>query len=124
MWPNRASDPVAVREFMGWVKMDQEKYWSPKEYPERKNRWYAEGVVVNPKYQGMGIGRLLMEEVKRRAQRERVVFGLTASPHGEFLYRRLGFVMLGGFCKRVGNDEGGGIMIWYPEGWEGKRDGD
>ena len=124
MWPDRACDPVAAREFKSWSVKTKEKYWGNKEFPERQNRWYAEGLVVDPKFQGLGIGKMLMEEVKGRAQRERVIFGLTASPHGEFLYRRLGFVMLGDFYRRFANDVGGGVMIWYPEGWEGKRDGD
>lgn len=119
IWPDRISDMKAVKAFEGWNKMDAQKYWTG--YPEREERWHAASVVVSPEYQGKGIGRILMGHVIEKAQKERVPVGLTASPHGEMLYRKLGFEMLGDFCHRVANDEGGGIMIWYPEGWKGKR---
>ena len=47
--------------------------------------------------------------------------GLSASPHGEFLYRKLGFERLGDFSMRVDGSENGGIYIWYPEGWSETR---
>jgi ribosomal protein S18 acetylase RimI-like enzyme len=123
VWRPHAFDPNALSQLAAWNKRDSEKHWVP--YPERKNKWYAQSLVINPDYQGRGLGTMLMAEPMKRAQRERVVFGLTASPHGEFLYRKLGFEMLGEFCERVPTegpgDEGGGIMIWYPEGWEGNR---
>lgn len=59
-----------------------------------------------------------MSEIVRWAQRDRVVVGLVSSPAGEGLYRSFGFEMLGDFYKRIGDEVGGGIMIWYPEGWE------
>jgi GNAT superfamily N-acetyltransferase len=122
IWPDRISDMKAVKEFGEWNKLDDQKYWTS--HPERDNRWHAGSVVVSPEYQGKGIGRLLMGHVIEKAQKERVPLGLTASPAGEMLYRKLGFEMLGDFCHRVANDEGGGIMILYPEGWEGKRHDD
>lgn len=122
IWPDRISDLKAVKDFEEWNKMDDQKYWTS--HPERHDRWHAGSVVVSPEYQGQGIGRLLMGHVMERAQKEGLLMGLMASPHGEILYRKLGFEMLGDFCHRVANDEGGGIMILYPKGWEGKRHGE
>lgn len=122
IWPDRISDRAAGKLLQESIRMDNEKYW--KSHPERHDRWVAGSVVVSPSYQGKGIGRLLMGHVMEKAERERVPMGLTASPHGEKLYRKLGFQMLGGFSMRVANDEGGGIMIWYPQGYEGKRHDD
>ena len=52
------------------------------------------------------------------AQREIVIVGLEANSKEENLYRSSGFEMLGDYYKRVeGDDNGGGIMAWYPEGW-------
>jgi GNAT superfamily N-acetyltransferase len=118
IWKDRITDFANQKKIEIWFAKDTERYWKP--YPERANRWHANSVVVGPEWQGRGIGRMLMGEVLSWAQRERVVVGLTASPHGEHLYKKLGFEMVGDFYKRVG-DEGGGIMIWYPEGWEGRR---
>jgi ribosomal protein S18 acetylase RimI-like enzyme len=120
IWPDRIFDIQALKDFHEWVQMDIEKYW--KQHPERDDRWTAASVVVSPAYQGKGIGRLLMCHVMEIAQQEGVPMGLTASPSGEKLYQKLGFQMLGDFSHRAVNDEGGGgIMIWYPQGWEGKR---
>ncbi|TAQ83387.1 hypothetical protein B7494_g8290 [Chlorociboria aeruginascens] len=113
LWPDLATDFAHREEFERWGTEDDKRYWS--RYP---NRWHANSVVVSPDFQGQGIGKLLMKEVLERAQRERVVVGLSASPHGEKLYRKIGFEMLGDFFKRPELDAGGGgIMIWYPEGW-------
>ena len=123
IWPDRISDVNATKTFGEWTQQDREKYWLS--HPERDDRWHAAVLVVSPAYQGKGIGRLLMSHVMEKAQQERVLMGLTASRHGEFLYRKLGFEMLGDFCNRLPHDRvGGGVMIWYPEGWEGKRHDD
>ena len=99
--------------------MDDERFWTS--HPHRHDRWHASSVVVSPKYQGLGIGKLLMGHVVEKTEQERVPMGLTASAHGEKLYRKLGFQMLGDFTHRVGDEEGGGIMIFYPQSFEGKR---
>ena len=124
--PERAFDRAALSLLQEWGQEDNLKHW--KSHPERSNRWYANSLVVDPKYQGRGIGKMLMAEPMQRAQSERVIMGLTSSPHGEFLYRKLGFQMLGDFCNRPDterpDEKGGGIMIWYPEGYEGVRHSD
>jgi len=98
---------------------DNEIYWNPQTHPDRRNRWHANSVVVAPEWQRKGVGTLLMGEVLKWAQSERVVVGLMSSPAGEALYKNLGFQMLGDYHKRVEGEIGGGTMIWYPEGWEG-----
>jgi hypothetical protein len=64
-----------------------------------------------------------MEIVLQKAQSERALVGLMSSPHGAFLYRKLGFELLGDFSHRPPTEEpgdnGGGYMLWYPEGYEG-----
>ena len=125
VWKDRATDFLALKQFGEWIEIDNARYW--KAFPERQNRWHARSVIVDPMHHGKGIGKRLMRSVMDRAQKERVIMGLSASPHGEFLYKKLGFEMLGDFHQRIlpknydGGYVGGGIMIWYPEGWEGPR---
>lgn len=128
MWlvPDTISDMENVKTFNSWSEVDRAKYWAP--YPERMNRWHTITLVVSPEYQGKGIGKLLMAEVLKRAQSERVPCGLNASAHGEHLYRKLGFTFLGDFTHRVEEEiaddaePGGGYLCWFPEGWESKGD--
>jgi GNAT superfamily N-acetyltransferase len=116
--PDRSCDPEAIKKFEGSAAEDTKLYWGDS-HPERKNRWHVQSVVVSPAWQGKGIGRLMVSEVIRRAQRERVIMGLTASPAGAHLYRKLGFEMLGHFTMQIGEAQGEGIMIRYPEGYDG-----
>ncbi|KAH7342450.1 acyl-CoA N-acyltransferase [Rhexocercosporidium sp. MPI-PUGE-AT-0058] len=114
MWPDRSRDVEATKTFFASAAGDEKTYWEL--HPERSNRWHVQSVVISPAYQGKGLGRMLVTEVVNRAQHERVIMGLSASPAGEFLYRKLGFELLGEFTIRIGGEEGGGIMIRYPEG--------
>ncbi|KAJ8068573.1 hypothetical protein OCU04_002287 [Sclerotinia nivalis] len=125
MRPDRATSKAHNAVFSHSIKQDNERYWSPITFPRRQYRWHVNTIVVRPEYQGKGIGRLLMEYILGRARREGVPVGLSASPEGERLYRKLGFVWLGHFYTRIGGEEGGsggGLMIWWSEGVE--RDGD
>jgi hypothetical protein len=56
----------------------------------------------------------------KQAQKDGLIMGLGSSPEGMHLYKKLGFKLLGDFTHRVGDEEGGGIMIWYPEGYSKK----
>ncbi|KAL5328670.1 hypothetical protein ACEPPN_002172 [Leptodophora sp. 'Broadleaf-Isolate-01'] len=114
IWPDRSSDVETAEAFSASMVGDQKTYWTS--HPERRNRWHVQSVVISPAYQGKGLGRMLVTEAVNRAQHERVIMGLSASPAGEFLYRKLGFELLGEFTMRIGGEEGGGIMIRYPEG--------
>jgi ribosomal protein S18 acetylase RimI-like enzyme len=93
---------------------------------ERVNRWHAQSVVVLPEWQRRGIGKRLMAEVLRRAERDGVMVGLESSVKGEGLYRKLGFELLGRFTTEADALEGadkGGVMAWYPEGWKERHSG-
>ncbi|KAF7864383.1 hypothetical protein EAF04_006517 [Stromatinia cepivora] len=123
--PDRATSKAHNAVFLHSVKQDNERYWSPITFPRRQCRWHVNTIVVLPEYQGKGIGRLLMEYTLERAGKEGVPVGLSASPEGERLYRKLGLAWLGDFHTRIGGEEngsGGGHMIWWPEGFE--KDGD
>ncbi|TVY82538.1 hypothetical protein LSUE1_G002442 [Lachnellula suecica] len=124
IYPDRITDKDAMKEFDSWVAEDDEIHW--KSHPERHNRWHASSIIVSPHMQGKGVGRRIMTEGMILAQRERVIMGLTASIEGEWLYRKLGFELLGRFTHEVPQDghevgTGGGRMIWYPEGTDPKR---
>ncbi|KAF7958140.1 hypothetical protein EAE96_003702 [Botrytis aclada] len=122
--PDRATSKPNNAVFDHSIKMDQERYWAPESFPRRQNRWHVNTIVVLPEYQGKGIGKLLMKYILERARKENLPAGLTASIEGEKLYRNLGFKWLGDFYTRVGRQhgDGGGHMIWWPEGLE--KDGD
>lgn len=129
LYPNTISDPEHLKLFDAWVKKDAAKYFAP--YPERLSCWQASSVVVSPEYQGQGVGKLLMRAGLVEAQKEGKPMRLVASIHGEYLYRKVGFLWLGEFCSRVEDvdrliDEGngGGYMCWFPEGWEGRTLGE
>lgn len=118
IYPDRITDKANFAEFMSWVAADNELHW--KSHPERWNRWHAQHIIVKPVFQGRGIGKKIMLEGLKIAQRERVIMSLVASVEGEKLYRNVGFQLLGRFKKTIprGDTSGGGIMIWYPEGAE------
>lgn len=65
-----------------------------------------------------------MKEVIKRAESECVVVGLSASPAGEILNKKLGFEKLAHFGHPVPDEPDGsrgGIMIRYPRGWQHAR---
>ena len=117
--PDRSADAEAAKTFSGWCRVDNEKHWDS--YEERANRWHALSVVVLPQWQGNGIGKMLMAEVMRKAERDGVMVGLESSPDGEAFYRALGFVLLSRFSNAVqGLEDSGGEMAWYPKGHRDK----
>ncbi|ABB56805.1 conserved hypothetical protein YCF52 [Synechococcus elongatus PCC 7942 = FACHB-805] len=63
-------------------------------------------VVINPSFQGQGLGRVLMEYVIAQLQQAEIPnITLFADPHVVDFYRRLGFVL---------DPEGIKGMFWYP----------
>jgi ribosomal protein S18 acetylase RimI-like enzyme len=118
---DKSVDAKAAETFAGWCKLDNEKHWES--HDERASRWHAQSVVVLPEWQGKGIGKKLMAEVMKKAQRDMVIVGLEASVKGEGLYIRLGFELLDRFSEGADlfEDGGkGGVMAWYPEGYKDK----
>jgi len=116
VWKDRITSPANMAKFRIAIRLDYENYWDPEKFPSRRDRWATNSLVVDPKYQGKGVGRLLMKEIMALAQQERVPVGLTASPHGEILYRKLGFEKLGDYSLNVVDEVGGGTFMWWPEG--------
>jgi GNAT superfamily N-acetyltransferase len=119
VWKDRVTDFGNLKQLDNSIELDGQTYW--KSHEERRDRWHVNSLVIDPAWQGKGIGRLLMDVILQRAQKEGVPIGLSASPHGELLYRKLGFECLGDFHMRVERSQGGGIFIWYPEGWQESR---
>ncbi|KAI5819005.1 acyl-CoA N-acyltransferase [Pyronema omphalodes] len=112
MFKDRSVDPVAAKE---WEKiLEEDDYWA-----EYKRMWYVQSLVVSPGHQKRGVGSRLMRVVLERAEVEGVVVGLEASPEGEALYRRLGFVLLQRFKNKLGDweNEQGGVFLWEPPGY-------
>ncbi|CAL5871756.1 uncharacterized protein PFLUO_LOCUS6009 [Penicillium psychrofluorescens] len=115
VWPDRSADPDAMRQFDASAGADHRMFWEEGEMKVRYGeRWYVQSVVVSSLYQRRGLGRMLMDEVLRRAQEDGVVVGLEASVDGEKLYRRLGFELRGRFSMNLG-EVGGGVMMWSPK---------
>jgi GNAT superfamily N-acetyltransferase len=124
--PDKSEDPVAMRMFSSMQSRD-ESHWDS--HPERKNRWHARSVVIDPAYQRMGVGKRLMKVILERAEKENVPVGLEASMEGEGLYRSIGFDLLGRFVEKSFLNFPaeywgcGGVMMWMPPAWK-ERDGE
>jgi GNAT superfamily N-acetyltransferase len=120
LYTGKADSPENLAEFNRIAEVEEKKYFG--NYPERANRWYAQSVVVSKPFQGRKIGKAFMAEVIKRAQAEGVCVSLESSPKGEMLYRSVGFELISPFMPLQGwegvEQEGGGIMIWKPEGWK------
>lgn len=117
VWPDRATDPDAVRTFVALDAADSRDCWSAERY---RNRWHAQSVVVDPAVQGRGIGTRLMRAVLERAELEQVPVCIEASLVGEKLYRKVGFTLVRRFSMHPKIPEevaanGGGFMVWEPE---------
>lgn len=117
IWPDRSTNSEALKVFMSWGEEDEKRHW--KSFPDRHNRWHVRSCVVDPDWQGRGIGSMLMNEVIVRAKEEGVVVGLEATAHGEHLYKKFGFEVLSRFSAQVQSavdpNDGGGIMMWRPK---------
>lgn len=85
--------------------------------------WKLQNLCVDPMFQRRGIGRLLMQWGKKRAQEEGIPVGCSSSEMGAGLYLREGFKRWG--TMRV---EGLGmgdvpVFLFEPEGTEGRFEG-
>jgi ribosomal protein S18 acetylase RimI-like enzyme len=109
-FPDRSINWENMKIFHASGDMDEKKHWAP-----YQNRWHAESLVIDPSFQGMGLGTTLMKKIMAMATEEKVPICLVASPQGEKLYRKLGFKFLSGFSNDF-TEEGGGLMVWFPEG--------
>lgn len=109
---DKSASPEGLELFLSYVAEEEEVHWS---LPERKNRWEAMSVVVLEEYHGKGIGKMLMKKVLDMAEEEGVLVGLSASAHGVFLYKSVGFEFLAPFQHVVHGDDGGGVMLYTPK---------
>jgi ribosomal protein S18 acetylase RimI-like enzyme len=80
---NQSADPEAFRLFRSWQETTNKIDWQP--FKERENRWHVCSFVVRTEFQGRGLGKRLMAEVIKYAEKENVVIGLESSPEGEFM---------------------------------------
>ena len=104
---------------LGSIKDHEELYWDLVKFPERQCRWHTLSVAVSPAHQGKGIGKMLINEVIKRAEEEKICVGLEANVDGEPLYKKVGFELLGRFKLVLAEEERdrGGVMLWRPKGW-------
>jgi GNAT superfamily N-acetyltransferase len=111
---DKSEDKKAVATFARWGREEWKTHWDS--WPERKNRWHAQSVVIREEFQGRKAGKRLMAEIIGRAEAENVVVGLESSKMGELMYRSVGFEILARFS---GGDEleerAGGVMMYTPK---------
>lgn len=114
-WPDRAGDPVAIKEFAKSCEEDEFQYWGELEMEARYgDRWHVNSIVVSPEYQRRRLGKHLMDLVLRRAEEEKVVVSLAASTDGEQLYSHMGFEVRGRYSMEFAGRRDA-IMMWTPE---------
>lgn len=108
---NEGEDMDHIRIFLKGLSGDE--HWDSHDYPERTNRWHARSVVVSAEFQQRGIGKMFMNEVISRAEKENVVVGLESSIKGEKLYRSMGFEWLGKIeaGEELSNKKLGSVML-------------
>ncbi|EOD45784.1 putative gnat family protein [Neofusicoccum parvum UCRNP2] len=58
---------------------------------DNKNFWYLSSLATHPDHQGKGIGAALVRWGIEQAEKDCVPAYLEATPHGAFLYKKLGF---------------------------------
>ena len=79
--------------------------------PDIKQYWEIDHVSVNPDYQGNGIGKIMMKEIQKVAQKDNLPIVLIATKSGRFLYQKVGFVDKGPFHAAGLTLD---TMVWYP----------
>ena len=80
--------------------------------------WRLRGLCVEPTFQGRGAAGRLLEWGKEQASREACPIGLSSSRMAEAVYVKKGFRR---YCRMLVNGViEVPVMIWEPEGMEGK----
>lgn len=82
----------------------------------RAETWYLEALAVDPKYQGQGCGRELVEWGLEQAAKEGVCASVISADGKESFYQKCGFdVQEGWGGQGEGNplsDAAGGLIFW------------
>jgi ribosomal protein S18 acetylase RimI-like enzyme len=115
---DRSADKKRIAEFFASLEDS---------FPEEafKEYWQLQVLIVDPLYQGRGVGSMLTKWGLERAREERCCATLEASVPGLPMYKKLGFQV----TKIVPGDPDKGsepvpIMVWQPEDseedWVGK----
>ncbi|KAK8200706.1 hypothetical protein M8818_006021 [Zalaria obscura] len=122
VWPNRALDPEQ-KDVLERSYPFIEHYW---EVPERKECYYLALCGVDPKAQGKGYGKELVQWGLAKAEAEGVCCGLISALGKEPFYRKCGFgEQVGWASEGEGNpikDVPGGAILFTLR--LGKRDGE
>ena len=81
-------------------------------------RWHLHNLSVDPRFQGQGVGTMLIDEGKERARRDGTCFQLFCGDHNKNWYERRGLKEVARLPEdeiEVGLGEPGWAMGWYPE---------
>lgn len=84
----------------------------------KSERWELQTLSVDPRFQGKGIGKMLVEEGKERAGRDGVCVQLICGDHKKKWYERRGFKAVDRFPEgEIERELGrvGWVMGWDPE---------
>jgi GNAT superfamily N-acetyltransferase len=109
VWRNRAADPATeniIEDSYGYL----DHIWHPD--TDRCPSLYLESMAVLPEYQGLGIGRKLLQEGFKMADRENISASVISADGKEGFYLRSGFDV--GPVGRSG--EGEGNPLWHIPG--------
>ncbi|KAF5012255.1 hypothetical protein FDECE_1636 [Fusarium decemcellulare] len=79
-------------------------------------------IAVDPKYQGRGVARKLVEWGMAKATEEGVPIELSATPAGSALYSKLGFKKIGVWRWRPGMEGSDGMGGWDIMKWQATGD--
>ena len=80
--------------------------------------WRLRGLCVEPAFQGLGAAGKLLEWGKEQASKEACPIGLSSSRMAEAVYIKKGFRRYGRMLVNGAIEVP--VMIWEPEGMEGK----
>ncbi|HYZ29672.1 MAG TPA: GNAT family N-acetyltransferase, partial [Thermoleophilaceae bacterium] len=93
-WPENVVVAEVDGLAVGWGKIEH-----PTELPASGHVWHVTGLAVDPRFEGRGIGRALMEALielaRRRGGRRMTLRVFAANERARRLYERLGFEVEG-----------------------------
>lgn len=110
LWPDRAKDVE------NWVVFfsDMES-WKLHWTGAREETWYLHVLCVHPEYQGKGVGKRLVAEGLKWAEKDAVCASVIASAMGDGFYDKMGFVTVGSATEGVLKGLPGGNIKFFEE---------